>query len=53
MDSEGNFDLIKEGGHSQKIIMHSKDSTGKEIESALLSKAINHLELNYYLIIWL
>ena len=42
MDSEGNFDLIKEGGHSQKIIMHSKDSTGKEIESALLSKAINH-----------
>ena len=42
LDSEGNFDLIREGGHSQKIIMHSKDSTGKEIETALLSKAINH-----------
>ena len=41
-DSDGNFDLIKEGGHSQKIILHSKDSTGKEIETALLSKAINH-----------
>ena len=41
-DVEGNYDLIKEGGHSQKIILHSKDSTGKEIETALLSKAINH-----------
>jgi len=41
-DKEGNYDLIKEGGHSQKIILHSKDSTGKEIETALLSKAINH-----------
>ncbi len=42
IDVEGNYDLIKEGGHSQKIILHSKDSTGKEIETALLSKAINH-----------
>jgi len=39
---DGNFDFIKEGGHSQKIILHSKDSTGKEIETALLSKAKNH-----------
>jgi len=41
-DSEGNFDLIKEGGHSQNRILHAKDSTGKEIENALLSKAIKH-----------
>ena len=41
-DSDGNFDYIKEGGHSQKIILHAKDSTGKEIETALLSKANDH-----------
>ncbi|HJM44367.1 MAG TPA: FAD-binding protein, partial [Candidatus Poseidoniaceae archaeon] len=41
-DEEGNFDYIKEGGHSQKIILHAKDSTGKEIETALLSKATKH-----------
>ena len=39
---DGNFDFIKEGGHSQKRILHSKDSTGKEIENALLSKAHEH-----------
>ncbi len=41
-DSDGNFDFIKEGGHSQKIILHSKDSTGKEIENALLKRAKEH-----------
>jgi L-aspartate oxidase len=41
-DSDGNFDFIKEGGHSQKIILHAKDATGKEIESALLSQALKH-----------
>ena len=41
-DLDGNFDYIKEGGHSQKIILHAKDSTGKEIESALLSQASAH-----------
>ncbi len=41
-DADGNFDYIKEGGHSQKIILHAKDSTGKEIETALLSKATKH-----------
>ena len=41
-DLKGNFDYIKEGGHSQNIILHAKDSTGKEIETALLSKATQH-----------
>jgi L-aspartate oxidase len=41
-NSSGEFDFIKEGGHSQKIILHSKDSTGKEIEDSLLKKAKEH-----------
>ena len=32
----GNFDLGKEGGHSQNRILHHKDITGFEIERALL-----------------
>src|SRR4051812_11698427 len=43
-DSEGDFKLGKEGGHSQFRIIHHKDVTGKEMERALLdaiSKAPN------------
>jgi len=36
MDSEGDFKLGKEGGHSEFRILHHKDVTGKEIERALL-----------------
>ncbi len=35
---DGTFDLVKEGGHSDKRILHSKDSTGNEIERTLLKK---------------
>ena len=35
---KGKFKLGKEGGHSKNRIVHSKDLTGKEIESALLEK---------------
>ena len=45
-DSDGKFDFIKEGGHSQKIILHAKDATGKEIESALLSQALKHPKID-------
>lgn len=34
----GDFDLGKEGGHSQHRILHHKDITGFEIERALLTK---------------
>jgi L-aspartate oxidase len=33
---EGHLDLGKEGGHSKRRIVHSKDLTGKAIEKALL-----------------
>jgi L-aspartate oxidase len=35
-DSEGDFKLGKEGGHSEFRIIHHKDITGKEMERALL-----------------
>ena len=32
------FDLGKEGGHSRRRVLHAADSTGREIERALLDK---------------
>ncbi len=34
----GEYDLAKEGGHSENRILHHKDNTGFEIERALLSQ---------------
>jgi len=38
----GKYDLAKEGGHSEYRVLHHKDSTGQEIERALLEKVRNH-----------
>lgn len=38
----GQLDLGKEGGHSHQRIVHAADTTGKEIERALLTAAENH-----------
>jgi len=40
--SSGEYDLAKEGGHSEHRILHHKDNTGFEIERALLNAVQNH-----------
>jgi len=38
-DGHTEFDLGREGGHSKRRILHSRDITGKEIETALVKAA--------------
>lgn len=38
LNPEGDFDLGKEGGHSEYRVVHHKDITGYEVERALLEK---------------
>lgn len=47
-DEAGNFDLTREGGHSQRRIFHAKDMTGQEIERALVEAVSNHLNITVY-----
>lgn len=41
-NDSGDYDLAREGGHSERRVFHHKDSTGLEIERALLSKIEDH-----------
>ena len=41
-NSHGEFKLAKEGGHSERRILHAKDATGREIERALSDAAKQH-----------
>lgn len=41
----GDYDLGKEGGHSENRILHHKDNTGFEIERALLAQAHAHANI--------
>jgi len=45
--ADGSFDLVKEGGHSDKRILHYKDSTGNEIERALLVKVKSFTSVDF------
>lgn len=44
----GQFDLAKEGGHSEHRILHHKDSTGTEIQRALSEKVLNHKNIDIF-----
>ena len=41
-DASGQFDLAREGGHSEHRVLHHKDNTGYEIERSLLERIRNH-----------
>ncbi len=41
-NESGEYDLAKEGGHSEHRILHHKDNTGYEIERALLAAIHQH-----------
>ena len=45
---KGEYDLAKEGGHSESRILHYKDVTGKEIVRALLESAQNHPNIKIF-----
>ena len=44
----GKYDLAKEGGHSESRVLHHKDSTGMEIERALLSRISEHPNIEIF-----
>lgn len=39
---DGKYSLGKEGGHSERRILHSKDTTGREITTSMIQKARAH-----------
>jgi L-aspartate oxidase len=40
--SDGSYDLHREGGHSENRILHHKDNTGSEIQRALTQQVLEH-----------
>lgn len=42
----GEFDLAREGGHSEKRILHHKDNTGEEIQRALSERVRTHKNID-------
>lgn len=47
-DEKGNFDLHREGGHSENRILHHKDSTGAEIQVSLIDAIRRHPHIDVY-----
>jgi len=41
-ESDGKYELAREGGHSEKRILHHKDNTGEEIQYTLSEQVKNH-----------
>lgn len=46
LDKNGEFDLAKEGGHSEHRILHHKDKTGFEIQRALTERVKAHKNID-------
>jgi L-aspartate oxidase len=44
----GEFDLTREGGHTQRRILHKADATGHEIERSLLGRALAHPRIHVF-----
>jgi L-aspartate oxidase len=42
------LDLVLEGGHSQKRIVHAGDFTGRVIEKTLVDRAQNHNQIDFF-----
>jgi len=42
------YDLTREGGHSQRRILHAADITGREIQRALVEAALAHDNITIY-----
>lgn len=48
MDGSRELDLGREGGHSRRRILHARDMTGHEIESALLNAISRHPSIRIF-----
>ncbi len=47
-DKTGLYDLAREGGHSEKRILHHKDNTGWEIQRALVQSINDHKNISVF-----
>jgi L-aspartate oxidase len=47
-ESNGKYELAREGGHSEYRILHHKDNTGEEIQRALSQKVRNHPQIDLF-----
>lgn len=47
-DSEKSFHLTKEGGHSQRRIIHSADATGRAVSETLSQRALEADNITFY-----
>lgn len=47
-ESDGKFELSREGGHSESRILHHKDETGGEIQRKLSERVMQHKNIDIY-----